>query len=75
MTKVSGLQQRQEAYVIEGNGVAWCGRSIHDFRHNFSEAVRFYRHADADIVLHWILPEEYRRVCRTTLHVWIPQEG
>ncbi len=73
MTKVFGLQHRQEGYVIEGAGVAWCGKSLHDWRADYSNAIRFARHIDAEQVLHWILPEEYRRTCRVALHIWVPE--
>lgn len=72
MTEVFGLQERQEGFVIEGAGVSWCGKSVHDWRADYREAVRFARQCDADAVLYWILPEEYRRTCRSSLHVWIP---
>ncbi len=58
------------AWLIEGGGVYWCGKSPNDFRLKHKEAVRFSRQEDADCVLHWILPEEYRRTCRVAEHCW-----
>lgn len=72
-TKVYGLQvEREEGYVIAGNHVVWCGRSVHDFRDSALDAVRFARQCDAERVLCWILPEEYRRVCGVRHHTWVP---
>lgn len=71
-TETPGLTERQEGWIIEGAGVAWCGRSLHDFRPNYQDAVRFARERDAYLVLNWILPEEYRRVCRPACHLWVP---
>jgi hypothetical protein len=69
-----GLQERQSGWIIEGAATCWCGQSEHDFRQNYNEAVRFARYVDADRVLHWMLPEPYRRTCRVSEHVWMPTE-
>lgn len=55
-------------WLIEGSEVAWCGKGPHDFRKDFTWAVRFSRQCDASVVLNWVLPEEYRRVCSTVWH-------
>ena len=58
-------------WLIEGAGVYWCGKSVHDFRPSWAEAVMFTRRQDAERVLFWVLPEEYRRTCRAAEHLII----
>jgi hypothetical protein len=74
-TKVFGQQtEREEGHIIAGAHVVWCGRGVHDFRPDARDAVRFSRECDAQMVLHWMLPEEYARVCHTEHHEWVPEE-
>jgi hypothetical protein len=62
---------RESCWLIEGAAVYWCGRSPDDFGKDVAEAVRFSRQEDAERVLHWIVPEQMRRLCRTVEHSWL----
>jgi hypothetical protein len=64
------MNNDQEVWLIEGAQVYWCGRSPNDFGKDVNEAVRFARQEDAERVLHWIVPEQMRLLCRTTGHMW-----
>ncbi len=64
------LRSEREAWVIEGGTVYWRGRSPDDFTADISQAVRFARPEDAERVLHWIVPEKMRALCRTAKRVW-----
>lgn len=60
------------AWLIEGAGVYWGGRSLENFTPDLEEAVRFARQVDAERVLYWILPATVSATCRTAEHMWVP---
>lgn len=62
-------EKKVQGWLIEGAGTYWCGKNLHDFRPTWGDAVFFTRYQDAERVLYWILPEEYRRVCRAAEHI------
>ncbi len=71
MNHADAAERRESCWMIEGAGVYWCGRSMDDFRKDPNDAVRFSRQEDAERVLHWMIPREVARVCRTAEHLFI----
>jgi hypothetical protein len=60
-----------KCWLIEGAGVYWRGHSPSNFGADANDAVRFARREDAERILHWIVPESQRILCRTAEHVWL----
>ena len=52
-----------EYWVIEGNGVYWCGTTLRDFRNKFNCAVRFARRQDGEKVL-YLFSKDIKMLCR-----------
>ena len=66
------LQQRETAWLIEGDGCYWDGRfaDSRGFTRKVDDALRFSRFQDAETVKHWLL-QTNAFALRTTQHVWL----
>lgn len=60
--------EERTVWLIEGAAAYWNGHAPDGFGRNRADAVQFASQQDAERVLHWVVPEAMRVLCRTAEH-------